>query len=114
MSRFDPMRRARMRSLRTVSLSITAALFAMSCGTAGLPAPATADPFAGQYIVNGGGGALDNVKALADAFQKQHPAITWQGFADVGSNAGVNLVVSGENVLGYISLVITHDDNIAY
>src|SRR5882762_10730299 len=102
MSRFDPMRRARMRSLRTVSLIITAALFAMSCGTA-LPTPATPDPLAGQYIVNGGGGALDNVKALTDAFGKMHPAITWQGLADVGSSAGVNLVVSGETDLGYIS-----------
>jgi phosphate transport system substrate-binding protein len=92
-----------MRSLRTVSLIITAALFAVSCGGAGLPAPATADPLAGQYIVNGGGGALDNVKALTDAFRTQHMGITWQGLADVGSNAGVNLVVSGETDLGYIS-----------
>jgi phosphate transport system substrate-binding protein len=92
-----------MRSLRTVSLIITAALFAMSCGTAGLPVPATQDPLAGQYIVNGGGGALDNVKALTDAFRLQHTGITWQGLADVGSNAGVNLVVSGETDLGYIS-----------
>ena len=92
-----------MRSLRTLSLIIGAALFAMSCGTAGLPAPATADPLAGQYIVNGGGGALDNVKALADAFKLQHSGITWQGLADIGSNAGVNLVISGETDLGYIS-----------
>ena len=92
-----------MRRLRTVSLIILAALFAVSCGGAGLPAPATQDPLAGQYIVNGGGGALDNVKALTDAFKTMHPNITWQGLADVGSNAGVNLVVSGETDLGYIS-----------
>jgi phosphate transport system substrate-binding protein len=82
---------------------ILAALFAVSCGGAGLPTPATADPLAGQYIVNGGGGALENVKALTDAFRLQHPTITWQGLADIGSNAGVNLVVSGETDLGYIS-----------
>jgi phosphate transport system substrate-binding protein len=92
-----------MRRLRTLSSIILAALFAMSCGGAALPAPATADPLAGQYIVNGGGGALDNVKALTDAFRAQHTGITWQGLADVGSNAGVNLVVSGETDLGYIS-----------
>jgi phosphate transport system substrate-binding protein len=92
-----------MRRLRTVSLIIAAAIFAASCGGAGLPAPATQDPLAGQYIVNGGGGALDNVKALADAFKLQHTGITWQGLADIGSNAGVNLVVSGETDLGYIS-----------
>src|SRR2546430_16306647 len=92
-----------MRRLRTVSLIILAALFAVSCGGAGLPAPATQDPLAGQYIVNGGGGALDNVKALTDGFKTQHPNITWQGLADIGSDAGVNLAVSGETDLGYIS-----------
>ena len=102
-----------MRPLRTVSLMLIAALFALSCGGAGLPTPATADPLAGQYIVNGGGGALDNVKALADAFQKQHPAITWQGLADVGSNAGVNLVISGETDLGYISRDLTDAEKLA-
>lgn len=95
-----------MRPLRTVPFVI-AALFALSCGGAGLPAPTTQDPLAGQYIVNGGGGALDNVRALADAFQKQHPLISWEGLADVGSNAGVNLVVSGETDLGYISRELT-------
>jgi phosphate transport system substrate-binding protein len=94
-------------------LVITAALFAVSCGGAGLPAPATPDPLGGQYIVNGGGGALDNVKALTDAFGKMHPAITWQGLADVGSNAGVNLVVSGETDLGYISRDLTDAEKFA-
>jgi phosphate transport system substrate-binding protein len=92
-----------MRSLRTVKLVVAAAVFAAGCGGALGPAPATPDPLAGQYIVNGGGGALDNVKALADAFQKAHPTITWQGLADIGSDAGVNLAVSGETDLGYIS-----------
>src|SRR5437773_10195725 len=101
MSRFDPMRRARMRRLRTVSLLITAALFAMSCGGAGLPAPATQDPLGGQYIVNGGGGAHENVKALTDACRTAHPSITSQGLADVRSNAGVNLVGSGEKDLAH-------------
>src|SRR2546429_5844520 len=113
MSRFDPMRRARMRRLRTVSLIITAALFAMSCGGAGLPAPATQDPLGGQYIVNGGGGALDNVKALTDAFRTQHPSITWQGLADVGTNAGGNPVVSGGKDLRDISPDLTHCEKAA-
>ena len=102
-----------MRRLRTVSLIIIAALFAVSCGGAGLPAPATQDPLSGQYIVNGGGGALDNVKALTDAFRTAHPSITWQGLADVGSNAGVNLVVSGETDLGYISRDLTDAEKTA-
>ena len=94
-----------MRSLRTVLVTIVAAGSVAACGGAALPGTTqpTADPIAGQYIVNGGGGALDNVKALTDAFQKAHPTITWQGLADVGSDAGVNLVLSGETDLGYIS-----------
>lgn len=92
-----------MRSLRTLCLAAVTAMFVATCGGAALSQQQTPDPLGGQYIVNGGGGALDNVKALTDAFQKLHPAITWQGLADVGSNAGVNLVVSGETDLGYIS-----------
>ena len=94
-----------MRSLRTGLVTIIAAGSVAACGGAALPGTTqpTADPIAGQYIVNGGGGALDNVKALTDAFQKAHPTITWQGLADVGSDAGVNLVLSGETDLGYIS-----------
>ena len=55
-----------MRRLRTLSLAFCAALFALSCGGAVLPAPATSDPLSGQYIVNGGGGALvkDNTNLL--------------------------------------------------
>jgi phosphate transport system substrate-binding protein len=90
-----------MRPLRTTLLAVLAALLA-ACGGA-IPAQSTPDPLAGQYIVNGGGGALDNVKALTDAFGKLHPNIAWQGLADIGSDAGVNLVVSGETDLGYIS-----------
>ena len=102
-----------MRRLRTVLVVMVAALFVQSCGGAALPAPATADPLTGQYIVNGGGGALDNVKALTDAFKALHPNITWQGLADVGSNAGVNLVISGETDLGYISRDLTDAEKAA-
>jgi phosphate transport system substrate-binding protein len=101
-----------MRPLRTVSLLITAALFAVSCGAAGRPA-GTADPIDGQYIVNGGGGALDNVRALTDAFGKKHPNIAWEGLADIGSSAGVNLVVSGEIDLGYTSRDLTDAEKAA-
>jgi len=96
-----------MRLLRTALPVVLAALCAASCGGTVLPLAATPDPLAGQYIVNGGGGALDNVKALTEAFGKMHPTITWQGLADVGSNAGVNLVTSGETDLGYISRDLT-------
>jgi phosphate transport system substrate-binding protein len=96
-----------------VSLIVCSTLFVVSCGGAGLPTPATPDPLSGQYIVNGGGGALDSVKALTDAFGKMHPNITWQGLADVGSNAGVNFVVSGDADLGYISRELTDAEKAA-
>src|SRR5256712_6036973 len=93
-----------MRRLRTVILMGAVLVLAASCGGAARFAPApTPDPLTGQYIVNGGGGALDNVKALTEAFGKQHPSITWQGLEDVGSDAGVNLTASGDVDLGYIS-----------
>ena len=92
-----------MRSLRTYLL-VAGALLAASCGGAfPIGSAPTLDPLSGQYIVNGGGGALDNVKALTDAFKVQHPNITWQGLSDIGSDAAVNLAVSGDTDLGYIS-----------
>lgn len=67
------------------------------------PAIRTPDPLAGNYILRGGGGALDNVTALTSAFTNLHPGVQWQGFEDVGSDASVKLVISGEGDLGFIS-----------
>src|SRR2546428_4224680 len=93
-----------MRRLGTVILMGAVVVLAASCGGAARFAPApTPDPLTGQYIVNGGGGALDNVNALTEAFGKQHPAITWQGLEDVGSDARVNLTANGHPHLRYIS-----------
>jgi phosphate transport system substrate-binding protein len=81
-----------------------AALFVASCGGAGpIAAKPTADPFAGTYVTKGGGGALDAVKALTTGFSVAHPTVTWQGFDDVGSDAGVSLTVNGTVDLGFIS-----------
>jgi phosphate transport system substrate-binding protein len=63
----------------------------------------TPDPLAGTYILRGGGGALDTVIALTTAFKNEHPGVRWQGFEDVGSDASVRLVTSGEGDLGFIS-----------
>jgi len=75
---------------------------AVACGGA-TPAMRTPDPLAGNYILRGGGGALDTVTALTTAFTNVHPGVNWQGFEDVGSDASVKLVVSGEGDLGFIS-----------
>lgn len=63
----------------------------------------TEDPLAGTYVVKGGGGAIDSVKALTTAFSKIHPTVIWQGFDDVGSDAGVKLAIDGQVDIGYIS-----------
>jgi phosphate transport system substrate-binding protein len=80
-----------------------AALLVASCGGAGPIAKATPDPLAGTYTTKGGGGALDAVKALTSGFTAAHPTVTWQGFDDVGSDAGVSLTVSSTVDLGFIS-----------
>ena len=77
-------------------------LAAAACGPA-TPAIHSPDPLSGTYILRGGGGALDTVTALTAAFTSEHPGVNWQGFEDVGSDASVKLVVSGEGDLGFIS-----------
>lgn len=80
------------------------ALMVASCGGAGpIAAKPTDDPLGGTYVTKGGGGALDAVKALTTGFSAIHPTVLWQGFDDVGSDAGVSLTVSGNVDLGFIS-----------
>jgi len=80
-------------------------LLAMSCGGGPVqlqPKP-TDDPLGGTYVIKGGGGAIDSVRALTTAFSKIHPTVVWQGFDDVGSDAGVKLTIDGSVDIGYIS-----------
>jgi phosphate transport system substrate-binding protein len=79
------------------------ALLVASCGGANPIARPTDDPLAGTFVLKGGGGALDAVKALTSGFTALHSTVLWTGFDDVGSDAGVSLTVSGNVDLGYIS-----------
>lgn len=79
-----------------------AAVLAASCGGA-FGAKATPDPLGGIYVIKGGGGAIDHVRALTAGFTALHEAVLWQGFDDVGSDAGVKLALDGAVDLGYIS-----------
>jgi len=80
------------------------ALLVASCGGAGpIAARPTPDPLGGTFVTKGGGGALDAVKALTTGFSAVHPTVIWQGFDDVGSDAGVSLTVTGNVDLGFIS-----------
>jgi phosphate transport system substrate-binding protein len=89
--------------LRKSLYLVLAALLVASCGGANPIARPTDDPLAGTFVLKGGGGALDAVKALTSGFSASHPTVIWQGFDDVGSDAGVSLTVSGNVDLGYIS-----------
>jgi phosphate transport system substrate-binding protein len=92
---------------RRLSLAgaLIAATIVASCGGAPvLPAaPSTRDPLAGVYSARGGGGALEAVIPLTRAFAKLHPGVIWQGLDDVGSDAGIKLVQSGDLDLSFIS-----------
>src|SRR3977135_3573030 len=82
---------------------VLAALLVVSCGGANPIAKPTGDPLAGTFVTRGGGGALDGVKALPSGFSAVHPTVLWQGFDDVGSDAGVSLTVTSTVDLGFIS-----------
>ena len=87
---------------KSLKLALVALLVA-SCGGANPIATPTNDPLAGTFVTKGGGGALDAVKALTSGFSAVHPTVLWQGFDDVGSDAGVSLTVSSTVDLGFIS-----------
>lgn len=88
----------------SLALACAAALLLSACGvTLPFAAAPTKDPLAGIYIARGGGGALDNVTPLITAFTKAHPGIVWQGMDDIGSDAGIKLVQSGDIDLSFIS-----------
>lgn len=92
-------------ALKAFALGAVMATLAASCGGASpvqIQKPSD-DPLAGTYVIKGGGGAIDSVRALTTAFSKIHPTVVWQGFEDVGSDAGVKLSLDGQVDIGYIS-----------
>jgi len=92
--------------LKAFVLGTVLGVLAASCGGSSpvqLQPKPTDDPIAGTYVIKGGGGAIDSVRALTTAFSKIHPTVVWQGFDDVGSDAGVKLSIDGQVDIGYIS-----------
>ncbi len=88
---------------RVFVLSTVLGLLAASCGGGPFAATPTKDPIAGTFVLRGGGGAIDAVKALTSAFSAQHPSVVWQGFEDVSSDSSVQLTARGDQDLGFIS-----------
>jgi phosphate transport system substrate-binding protein len=89
--------------LKAFTLAIGLGLLTAACGGAVIQPKPTDDPIGGTYVVKGGGGAIDSVRALTTAFSKIHPTVVWQGFDDVGSDAGVKLSIDNQIDIGYIS-----------
>jgi phosphate transport system substrate-binding protein len=90
---------------RTFVLGTALAVLLAACAGSPVqiqPKP-TEDPIAGTYVIKGGGGAIDSVRALTTAFSKIHPTVVWTGFDDVGSGPGVTLAIEGQVDIGYIS-----------
>jgi phosphate transport system substrate-binding protein len=90
-------------------LIVALAVLLAACGGTSKPPSPTADPLAGRYSASGGGGALAAVTALTKRFAELHPGVTWQ-VEEVGSDAGVNLVTTGANDLGFTSRALTADE----
>jgi phosphate transport system substrate-binding protein len=85
-----------------VLLVATAALTA--CGTgSGAAGLATPNAFSGsRFLLSSGGGPLAQVTALTKRFTELHPGLTWL-VENVGSDAGISLVVSQHSDMGAIS-----------
>jgi phosphate transport system substrate-binding protein len=90
--------------MRGIALLFVLVFVSTACGAGSFLGPApTKDPFTGVYIARGGGGALDAILPLTKAFTAKHPGVTWQGLDDIGSDAGIKLVQSGDIDLAFIS-----------
>jgi phosphate transport system substrate-binding protein len=85
-------------------LLLLASLAAVTCG--GGPSPAKPNAFGSRLLISTGGGALTQVTALTKRFTELHPALKWD-VENVGSDAGVGLVVSRHSDLGAISRDLT-------
>jgi phosphate transport system substrate-binding protein len=98
-------------NMRGVPLRLTlnvvvllAASVAAACGSAAGPNPQNA--FGSRFLLSTGGGAQAQVTALTKRFTELHPNLNWT-IENVGSDAGVSLVVSGHSDLGAISRDLT-------
>lgn len=85
-------------------LLLAAALSVVSCGVAG--SPLTPNGLGGRFLLSTGGGAQAQVTALTKRFTEIHPGLNWL-IENVGSDAGVGLVVSRHSDLGAISRELT-------
>jgi phosphate transport system substrate-binding protein len=93
----------RLRRRLRFGLLLAAAVSAVACGGG----PLTPNGLGGgRFLLSTGGGAQGQVTALAKRFTELHPGMNWL-IENVGSDAGVGLVVSRHSDLGAISRDLT-------
>ena len=79
-------------TVKAFVLGTVLAVMAASCGGASpvqIQPKATDDPIAGTYVIKGGGGAIDSVRALTTAFSKMHPTVVWPKFKALAEGAAI-------------------------
>lgn len=81
----------------TVLLSFVV-LATAACGGA----PGASERIEGRLVAVGGGGAIDQMNALAKKFAELHPAVRFD-VQNLGSDGGYSLVASGSADLGFAS-----------
>lgn len=86
------------------ALLLAVALCVVSCGAGA--SPLTRGLGGGRFLLSTGGGAQAQVTALTKRFTELHPGLNWL-IENVGSDAGVGLVVSQHSDLGAISRDLT-------
>ncbi len=77
-----------------------------SAGGAGVPAANAQNGIGNRFLMSSGGGALAQVTALTKRYTELHPTSTWS-IENVGSDAGISLVVSQHSDMGAISRDLT-------
>ena len=81
-------------------VAVVATLALLSCG--GTLAPTNQNSFGNKFLLSSGGGPLAQVTALTKRFTELNPGLNWV-IENVGSDAGISLVVSRHSDLGAIS-----------
>ncbi|MDQ6858356.1 MAG: phosphate ABC transporter substrate-binding protein [Chloroflexota bacterium] len=77
-----------------------------ACGGSGVPAANAQNAIGNRFLMSSGGGALAQVTALTKRYTELHPTSTWS-IENVGSDAGISLVVSQHADMGAISRDLT-------
>ncbi len=91
-----------------VALLAAAVTFA-ACGSlpgSGAPNANAQNGLGNRFLMSTGGGALAQVTALTKRYSELHPTSTWS-IENVGSDAGISLVVSQHSDMGAISRDLT-------